>query len=255
MLYNRLLPFIAAIGSLIGLELLLYSHQALYYVLILVSFFQVAILWRYAKSSNVNKEWWRFSILPVVFFSSAVLYISLLKLDNFYLIQFLFGLVTVLLYFYFRFCYYYLLRPNSYKVGSIESLSIYVNFLSFYFTAASLYGLGAFLNISIWPLILGLAIVTLLVVYQLFWASKIDLKHSAVEFAIICLCLMESALAFSFWPLNYHVVGLSLAVCYYVLVSLLRFKLLDDLDKQKIKYYLTFAGISLALLWLTARWL
>lgn len=254
-MYNGLLPLLVPLAALAGLETLLIKHQLVYGVVVAVSLVMVWAIWRLAKSSPVSREWWHFSIMPVVFFSSVVMYATLLRLEDVFLIQLLYFISTAILYFYFRFSYYFLLRPMAYKVSSIENLSSYANFLSFYFIAASLYGFQAFLKMSSWPLLLGLAAACILMVYQLFWASKISLKASATYLFVISACLLELAWALSFWPLNYHVVGLSLAIGYYILANLARFSLLGQIDSQRIKYNLWFAGTSLMFLWLTARWL
>jgi len=254
-MYNRLLPLLAPFVVLIGLETLLVNHQLIYGVVLIVNIVMVWVIWRLTKSSSVNKEWWHFSIMPVVYFSSVVMYTTLLRLEDVYLIQILYFISATILYFYFRFCYYYLLRPIAYKVSSIENLSSYANFISFYFIAASLYGFQAFLKMSSWPLLAGLATACILMIYQLFWASKISFKASATYIFVISACLLELAWALSFWPLNYHVVGLSLAIGYYILANLSRFSLIGQMDSQKIKYNLWFAGLSLLMLWLTARWL
>ena len=244
-----------SLAALAGLETLLANHRLLYGAVAIVNIVMIAAIWRMAKDSSVSKEWWHFSIMPVVYFSSVVMYTTLLRLEDRLLIQFLYLFSAIVIYLYFRFSYYFLLRPMAYKVSSIENLSSYANFLSFYFIAASLYGFQAFLKMSAWPLLLGLAVACILMIYQLFWASKISFKSSATYLFIIAACLLESAWALSFWPLNFHVVGLSLAIGYYVLANLARFSLLGQIDGRRIKYNLWFAGTSLALLWLTARWL
>lgn len=254
-MYNRLLPLLAPLTALAGLEIFLINHQLLYGVVAVVNLAMILTVWRMTNSSSVNKEWWNFSIMPVVFYSSVVMYTTLLRLEDTFLIQSLYLISTVIIYFYFRFSYYYLLRPVAYKVSSVENLSSYANFLSFYFITASLYGFQAFLKMSSWVLLLCLATACILMIYQLFWASKISFKAGATYLFIISACLLELAWALSFWPLNYHVVGLSLAIGYYILANLARLALLGQIDKRKIKYNLWFAGISLALLWLTARWL
>ncbi|NTW22655.1 hypothetical protein HGA34_03920 [Candidatus Falkowbacteria bacterium] len=254
-MYNRLLPLLVSLVALGGLEALLINHRLLYGAVIAVNAVMVWAVWRMAKDSSVSKEWWHFSIMPVVYFSSVVMYTTLLRLEDKFFIQFLYLFSTAVLYLFFRFSYFFLLRPMSYKVSSIENLSSYANFLSFYFIAASLYGFQAFLKMSAWPLLLGLAAACILMIYQLFWASKISFKSSATYLFVIASCLLEAAWALSFWPLNFHVVGLSLAIGYYVLANLARFTLLGQIDGRRIKYNLWFAGVSLGLLWLTARWL
>jgi hypothetical protein len=69
------------------------------------------------------------------------------------------------------------------------------------------------------------------------------------------LILVELFWSISFLPFNYNITGLILAVCYYVIIGLVKNHLLGKLDAAKVKMYLILGGVSLFLIMLTARWM
>lgn len=253
MKYNRALPLVVPIIIWLLLEFYLFNTKLIYWLgalSILIIFFTAR---RFCRESLIDKNWWNFSILPIIFLIAVIFYSTMLQ--NALTIQVIFALVLIFLYFYLRFSYYYLIRPVSYKVASIENISSYVNLISVFLFSASIYGLEAFLNFPVWPLMLVLAIFSGLAIYQIFWTSKIELKASLIYVIICPLVIIELAWALSFLPLNYNVSGLILAICYYVLIGLTKLKLLDMLDMPKVKLYLYFGLISILVVLLTSRWL
>jgi hypothetical protein len=199
-------------------------------------------------------DWWRFAILPSAFYLGTLLYGSLLRLDRVWIMQLLFLLAAAVIYYYYRYTYFYLFRPVKYRVASIENLSLYANFFSFFFTVAGLYGIQSSLNAPLWQFILFLSLFTVAVLYQLLWANKLSVQESIVFLLVDVLVIIELAWSLAFWPVNYHIAGLTLAIIYYCLSNLTRLHLLHELDKNKIKTYLIYSAGILALLWLTAQW-
>lgn len=250
---NRLLPLITPLAVFGLLEIFYFYHRAIYPAAILMIFLIIITLWQFTRASLINKDWWNFSLLPVLFTFSVVSYSVLLKSGS--LIQLMFVIDLVMLYFYLKFCYYYLIKPSSYKVSAIENLSSYINFVSFFLAASTIYGLQSYLNIPVWQLMIALCAISLLAVYQIMWANKIDMKKGATYLMIISVVLLEIGWAISFLPLNFNISGLILAICYYVLVGLSRLYLLDLSDKEKTRLYLLFGLSSIILIFLTSRWL
>ncbi len=160
----------------------------------------------------------------------------------------------VFLYIYLKHIYYYLLQPLAYEVFSIENISAYTNWLSFFLLAATIYGLQSFLNLPIIYLILIMLAVTALIVYQMIWAHKIELTAGLPYLLISCLVLVELAWSISFLPFNYNISGLCLAICYYVIIGLVKNHLLGKLDAKKVKIYLSLGSLCLLLILFTAKW-
>jgi hypothetical protein len=216
----------------------------------LLIFFTVS---QFTKASAVSKSWHYFLILPALFLTGLGVY-SILFASKF-IVQILFVLNFIFLYFYLRSVYYYLIQPAMYKDLTLENISSYGNFLTFFFISSVIYGLQSFLNIPIWPLMVIMVFVAALIVYQVLWANKIEIKSSLVYIFISSLVLVEIAWSISFLPLNFNVAGLILAICYYMLMGLVRHHLLENLDKRTVQLYL-FSGFgSILIVLLTSRWM
>ena len=147
-------------------------------------------------------------------------------------------LFGIFIYLYFRTLYFYLVRPSKKNRLSLENLSSYGNFLAFYFIAASVYGLQSFLTILYWELMLGLLVLIAIIIYQVFWANEIGFEQGLIYIILGCLVLIELAWSISFLTLRFYILGLILAVAYYVLIGLTRFYLLGKLNQSIIKKYL-----------------
>lgn len=253
MKYNRFLPLIVPALAWATLEIYLAYPGQIYVALVLINLFLFFALWQFTRESIAEKKWWNFLVLPALLSVALVSYTTLLK--NRLFIQFLFFLEVAILYLYLRFSYYYLVRPEHYKVSSIENISQYVGFLTFFLAAATVYGLESFLDLPAWILMIAMLVVSALVVYEIIWANNIDLKDGFVYLLVGCLVLTELAWSISFLPLNFNIAGFTLAVFYYMLVGSVRLHLIGALDRSKIKMYLAFGFLSIILILMTARWL
>jgi len=250
---NRWLPLIIPLIILILFQLYFIFPKIIYIVLILMNLAIFFTTWQFSKASQVDKKWWNFFILPSVMSSMILIYT--LFLDNKTIIQVIFLINALLVYFYFRYVYFYLIKPVAYEVFSIENISSYGNFLTFFLLASIIYGLQSFLDISIWLLELVIAALSILILYQYFWANKIDLKKGMLYILIDCFILIELSWSISFLPLNFNILGLSLAICYYMLTGIIGSYLLDKLDSKKLRIYLSLGLISQAIILFTARWI
>lgn len=253
MKYNRFLPLLVPLLILFLLELFFFFPAMIYVSLVLINLLIFFALWQFTKESTIDKKWWNFLILPAVFSTAVVAYSTLLR--GAVLVQALFFLEIVILYFYLRFSYYYLVNPIAYKVAAIENISSYGNFIAFFLLSSTIYGLQSFLDAPVWLLMLIIALISLLVVYQVIWANKIEGGEKNIYVFLGSLVLVELAWSISFLPLNYNVAGLTLSLCYYMLVGLVRFHLLGKLENNKIKFYLIFGLAGILIVLLTSRWL
>ncbi len=210
-------------------------------------------LWQFCRKSQIDKKWWNYLILPVLAFSATLAYT--IFLTNKTIIQAIFILIVILLYFYLRYVYYYLLVPLNYSVFSIANISSFTNFLTFFLLAAIFYGLQSFLNISIWLLEIIIVPLFLLSIYQIVWANKIEIKKALVFILIGGFILFQFSWSISFLPFNYNISALSLALTYYILVGLVINFLLDKLDKKKIRMYLAVGLVGLFFMLITSKWM
>jgi hypothetical protein len=253
MKYNRFLPLLVPLLVFLLEEMYFFSPKLIYTAAVLASLLIFFALWQFGQASEVDSQWWNYLILPAVM-SLAVMAYSVF-LSHKLVIQLLFIFNLVFLYLYLRQVYCYLLRPLAYQVFSIENFSSYLNWLAFFLAAAAAYGLASFLNLPIVWLALAAMCLAILLIYQLVWANKIELKPAWPYVLISCLILVELFWSISFLPFNYNITGLILAVCYYVIIGLVKNHLLGKLDAAKVKMYLILGGVSLFLIMLTARWM
>lgn len=252
-MFNRILPLVIPLLTLILFEVFFFNPPMIYVVVVLIILFIFFAIWQFSRDSDAGKDWWNFLILPSLLTISVIAYSTLLS--SRLVIQLLFFLNIVLLYLYLRYIYYYLVRPSHYQAFSIENISSYGNFLTFFLAVTTIYGLQSFLSIQTWPLIVIILIVSGLIIYQVMWANKIDLRSGLIYILVSCLVIVELAWAISFLPVNHNIAGLTLAICYYILIGLVKHFLLDRLDKKTVRLYLGFGLTSLFIILITARWL
>lgn len=248
----RFLPLIVPAISFGLLETYFFFPKLFYVSLLFILLLFFFTLYLFIKKSFSKERWVIFFILPSCFTCSLNAFVLLIP--NNLIIQILFVFNTIFLYFYFRTFYYHLFRTDKYKDYVFENLSSYGNFLTFYFISSSIYGLQAYVSISVWVLMLVLLFFSSMVIYQLFWAFSIKSRQGLIFIPLLCLILTELAWSASFLTLSYYVLGLILTICYYILVGVTRFYLTDKLDNKIVKLYLFYGLISIFVVLLTARW-
>lgn len=250
MKYSKILVLITPLLIFLLFEAFFYNPAWIYYslpataFLLVLTVHQFARLWRY-------KRWWQLSILPILFCGGVGIYSMLLV--NQVLIQLLFVLVLLFIFYYLRNVYFYFKNPIKSGV-IIQNFSSYGNFLVVFFIAATIFGLHSLLNISIWLLILIFAAITLLILYEVMMTNEIPLSKGGIFIFILGLILLQITGSFYFLPLSYNILGLAVAICYYVLIGVLKLHLKGTLNKGAIKIYLTFGLGGLFLILLTAPW-
>ena len=208
---------------------------------------------QFVIASNKAEKWWNYFILPALFSLNLIVFSTMVS-DTF-LLQVLFVLNLVFLYMYFRSIFYYLTEHSKYKEHSMENFSSFINFLSVYFLASGIYGLQSFLNAPIWLLMIIFLAEICLIIYQVMWANKINLKMGFFYIIIAGLTMLELAWSISFLTLSYYILGLIVVVCYYILIGMIRFYLLGTLTATQIKQYLIFGFSSILVVLFTARWM
>jgi hypothetical protein len=253
MKFNRFLPLLIPLLVFLFEEIYFFSPKFVYVIMILVGLSVFFVIWQFSRWSQVDKQWWNYLILPIAMSSAVISYSVFIGYKS--LIQLLFIFNLVFLYIYLRHVYYYLLNPPAYEVFSIENISSYTNWLTFFLLAATVYGLQSFLNLPIPWLVLIILGITALTTYQIIWVNKIEITLGLPYILISCLILVELFWSISFLPFNYNISGLCLAISYYVITGLIKNHLLNKLDVKKVKMYLILATISLFLILLTAKWI
>jgi hypothetical protein len=250
---NRILPLLTPFLIWLLFQIFFVSPNLIYVILVLTNLLIFFTCQQFSRASNFDKSWWNYLILPSLISSSLIAFSVLLYSKL--LIQLFYALNALLLYFYFRNIYYYLLRPQAYQSHAVENMSALINFFSYFLIAATVYGLQSFLNVSIWLLTLAILFISALAVYQVIWANSIKFNKAFIYIPLSCLIMVELFWSISFFPVSHYIAGLSLAICYYMLIGLVRHHLLNKLNREKIKFYLGFGLASLFVILFTANWL
>lgn len=246
------LTLLSPVLTLILFEVFLYYNRFIYAAIVIVFVVFAYTSYHLTKESAKEEKWYDFFLQPAIFSLSSAAFATMLT--DWYVIQFLFAMTALFINLYFRHAYYFLLKPGSYKEYALENFSSYGNFLAVFFFSSAFFGLQSFFNIRITYLLPLLIILLALVFYQVIWANNLELKSSLIFIAIGCLILTELAWSFSFLSLNYLVVGLVFALCYYIYIGISRFYLKSNLTNKIIRMYLIFGLISIITILLTARW-
>ncbi|MFA7087835.1 MAG: hypothetical protein WC146_00620 [Patescibacteria group bacterium] len=204
-------------------------------------------------NSHSAKDWIPFIVAPILFFLSFSGYATIIVGDSW--IQAIFVLIACFLFFYFRTLYYYFISDNTDWTERLDNLLSMSGFLSIFAAAGLLFGLPAFLNWSpIVTIIIFIPFIWLLFV-QFLPIKKIKLVSTSPILISVALILAEFAWVFSFWPLNFNILALFLAITYYLLLTITRLYWDGRLNRRSLR--LPFAlsiGIFIILI-LTARWL
>ncbi len=256
--YNRFIPLFIPFVIFLFFELPSFNPEYLYLSLVFI-FLSVLYSGRQLVLASVKKEkWYNIVLLPIYLSFSVVLLSAMIPTNHFFgklSIQFLFIFVSILLYYYFKFIYYYLINHSKYSERSLEYFSSYANFLSVYLISSAVFGFQAFLNIPIWTLMILILFFLIMIVYEVMWINNISKPQAYFYMALVCLAVFELAWAISFLTLSFYILGLLIAIVYYVLIGLVRFYLLEIINKKIIKTYLLLGSVSILIVLLTSNWI
>lgn len=253
MKYNKFLTLIVPVLSFIFLEIYFFYPKSVFVILVLLFSIIFFIARQFIRASEKKDAIINVISLPTLFVFGSV-FVSFF-IANKLVIHLLFIVDLIFLYYYFKMLYYYFLGFELYQKVNMEYLSTYGNFVAFYFMAVSFFGLQLFLDIAVWKLILFLATVVFLIVFQTSWAGEINKETSFFYGLLLSLIMLELAWGITFLTLSYYILGLILTISFYVLIGLIRFYLFGNLNKEKVKMYLVFGLISVSIALLTARWI
>lgn len=253
MKYNKFLILIVPTLSFLFLEIYFFYPKMVYVILVLIFSMIFFTARQFILASEKRDNIINIISLPVLFVFGSI-FVSFFLRDG-WLIHLLFVFDLIFLYYYLKISYYYFLRVDLYKKIDMENLSAYGGFMAFYFSSVSFFGFQLFLDIDIWKLMIFLAIIVFLIVFQVAWAKGINKQTSFFYALLLSLIMLELSWGISLLTLSYYILGLLLAVSFYILIGLVKFYLFGGLNKEKVKLYLFFGLLSVILVLLTARWI
>jgi hypothetical protein len=163
--------------------------------------------------------------------------------------------VALLLYLFLQQILNYFYFSLKYQPYTLESFSFYINIVSIFFVATTLYGAIMFLQYNRFVIAgIGLFIFGLSV-YQILWVNKISWMKSNLFLFAIPLTLAELFIAISYLPTTYLVDGVVVAIFFYMMIGLTRLFLLEQLNKKNVAVQLAFGALALAVVLATASWI
>ena len=127
---NRFLPLITPLFAYGLLEMFFIWPSLLYAAALLGVIFFFFTAWQFAKNSAFDEKWWNIIILPSLFFLGSISFSIFVSGAS--LAQLLFFINLIFLHLYFRSIYYLSGKKHMEDSYSLENLSAYGNFLSFY---------------------------------------------------------------------------------------------------------------------------
>jgi len=234
------------------LNQLFFWQPKMFFIALAIGFFLIATTVIGLTLGKRQVEWPSFFYFPFIFFLSSSLYTTLLP--NYFVIQLIFLLTSLLLFWYFKNLYYLFKYEAPERAHKLDSLTLSGSFLVVFFLAAAVYGLPTFLGWSFWPLFSALFILTLPLFFQPFIILRINLKHNWPLFLASALVLLELATIINFLPLAFNVLGLFIAIFFYLLLFILRNILAGDFSGHKLRLPLVFSLSIIMILLLTLRW-
>ena len=227
------------------------------------SFFPVAIIgtaliifwvFRLFKKETNKKtgNWWSYSILPVIFNLSTILYFSIEP--NLMIGQLILFLDAFFLFHYLKNIYYFIANKEN-RSEQLKNISFFGGVLLIFFSAGFIYGLKAFLGYPLLPVFLAFSVSILAAWYQIFIFGPFSIKKNINFFLIALLSLLQIALVLFFLPFSYHILGIIMTLAFYFVVGIGRLYLQGFIPKKQLKFYLIFTILAGFFLLLTARWL
>jgi len=197
--------------------------------------------------------WLVWLIAPLLFWFSVSLYATMIA--SYFWIQIIFLVIVWFMYSYFNNLYYYHFDRNSELHKKFDSLILSGGLLTCAATGASLYGLTAFIS---WPtsfLLLLFTPIAILLFVQFAPLRKNFWSENKFLLPIDVLILMELAIVLSFLPLNFNLLGFCLALGYYFLLTVMRFRWQERLERRNLKRLIILSISIIIILFLSARWL
>lgn len=253
MTLKRLIPLIVPLAIwLFGQMFLRWPN--LFYSALALGALMIVLSVKYLAGREKH-DWPLLAIAPLLFFLAFSCYASII-IGSFW-VQTLFVLIAWFLFVYLRNLYYYFAHKESESIfeDKLDNLLIVSGFLSVFAAATVLFSLPIFITWPVWATVLILAAIIGLLFIQFMPLKKMHPEQAKVLIFIGVLGLAESAWGLSLLPLKFHLLGLFMAISYYLTLTIIRLHLRGALNRRVLKLPLILAAIAFIILFLTARWL
>lgn len=226
----------------------------LFYSALAVSTLIIVLSVKYLASRQ-RQDWPLLLIAPVLFFLAFSGYVAIIV--GVFWVQLLLVLIAWFLFVYLKNLYYYCTHQESVSVyaDKLDNLLIVGGFLSVFAAATVLFSLPIFITWPTWATLLILAAIIWLLFVQFMPLKKINPEQAKVLTLVSVLGLVELAWGLSLLPIKFHLLGLFLAIGFYLVLTITRLHLRGALTRRVLRLPLILSALAFIILFLTARWL
>ncbi|MDD5341630.1 MAG: hypothetical protein PHC97_04335 [Patescibacteria group bacterium] len=253
MFFKRLTTFFIPLLALIGLELIFFDIDLIYYLgplLLLILLYSIKFI---SDRRIFGRQYWDFSILPLLLFINLTF--TLFIISSILFRHVLILAFSVTLFFYLENIFYSRFYEEKYQRETFENFSLFLNLSVFFLTAVNLNAIGIFLNAPFWLVSLILILVNSLLGIQLFWSNKITNKFRFAYLLVLNLIALEFFWCINFLPANFYVNSAVITILYYFIWEIFKARLNEKLEAKLIWRYAVLTVILMLLLILTSRWI
>lgn len=253
MLFYRVTSFVLGLVVVAGFAgMILFPNFALVSMVLVLSA-SFLLLGRLVEWGVKSFQFWNFVGTPFLYILSAMG--MFLFFENPLEKIALTVVVALGVFLYTEHLFAYLHAPGAYKTYSLEHLGLILNILIIFFLGATGYGLTLFLQVPFFLLALLFFLLTLFVVYSMFWVSKIEHQRALVYALAGAVILTELFLASVYLPTGFYTNAMLLAVFIYVFLGVSRAHVLEKLTKPVLLRYVALASFVLVLVLGSAKWI
>lgn len=226
---------------------------SLFFISLAVSLLVIVLgIKRLFRRSSSN-DWLLFLYFPVIFFLSSALYI--IMIPNQILVQLLFVGVIMFFSFYSYQLDNFLKKEEKVADSLLDNLSFAAVVLSVFFIAAATYGLSTFLGWSFIWLLVGFSFLVAPLFFQPIIFGDVSLKPTWPFLLAGLVILIQLTAVFYFLPLSLNILGLLVAMFFYLLMLIFRLAAKGILSIRILRPSLITTLLIIIILLLTSRWL
>lgn len=164
-------------------------------------------------------------------------------------------IVALVLFFFSEFVFNYVHLPAKYQAYSIEHLSLVINILTIFFSAAVGYGLLTFYQAPVFLIASLFFLMIFFVFYGTLRVSKIESRKAVIYSITGTIILTELFATMSFLPTGFYTNAAVIALFAYLFVGLVRAHFLDKLTKSVLRRYVVSVTILALFIVGSAQWL
>ncbi|MBI3626904.1 hypothetical protein HY224_02575 [Candidatus Uhrbacteria bacterium] len=247
---NRLTAFLAALMTFFSLQALFIWPNHISFIAG-ANFLIILWLWlNFTRPHILSRA--MHGLIPVGLLASGYFFVIFLQTPQYRHITSV--VVALCLWLYLNILYIFFYRPNQYRPNSLELMSEYFNLVIGFFFFTGAFSLQVFLNYPRINLVVAAFIVTLLLIWQVFWVNKLSFDHSLVYGLIGATVLTEIFASLLFLPTGYFVNSLAMTACFYLYTNLCLAFLQKEFSPRNIFKYVLISSLSLILVLVTANW-